>query len=421
MKIAHLVLNYFPSVGGTQIFYQGISEHCVNTFHDEVEVLTVDSYFGSHSKQFKKIDAAGEFVNGVLVKRFPFYRWHKSVCLLLNKTLIKLGLQPLPVLNRYMIGPWSPSLKKAIDTTNADLISASSSSFLYMLYPLYRHRLQYPKPFVFQGAIHFAENDHAQVVADKTLEAIKASEYYMSNTTYEKERLVKLGVSEDMIVVAGVGVDMHLFDNGDRETIRETLGLTDDEVLVAYIGRLEAPKSIDILIKAFAVAYKENSKLRLLIAGFESAYTAQIKSQIDTLGTDYSSLIFLMLNISTVQKVNLYHALDIFVLPSVNESFGIVFLEAWSCKKPVIGTDIGAVASVVSDGVDGLLMKPFDEFDLSEKILKLADNPSMRNNFGANGFYKTKTNYTWDIITKKYRDTYLLAINKFNRRTKNYA
>ena len=94
----------------------------------------------------------------------------------------------------------------------------------------------------------------------------------------------------------------------------------------------------------------------------------------------------------------------------------MVFLEAWACKKPVIGTFIGAVASVITDGEDGLLAEPENVQDFSEKILLLARDEMLRNKMGTNGYSKTKKNYTWDITTKKYRDTFIKAKEKFDVR-----
>jgi glycosyltransferase involved in cell wall biosynthesis len=414
MKITHVVINYYPSVGGTQIFYQGISENCIQYFNDEVEVLTIDSYYGSHSKQYKKISPANEIINGVVIKRFSFFRKHIKLLSLLNVLIYKISGKFSNKLWLICTGPWSPTLKKSMDNSTADIISASPSGFLYMQYPLYRHKLKNPKPFVYQGAIHFGEHEHSQVVSNSTLAAIKASEYYMANTEYEKERLVNLGVTADMIVVTGVGVEMETFKNGNKEIFRNELTLNNDDILIGYIGRIEKTKSIDVLINAFLKAFKQNTKLKLVIAGFESAYLKEIELFLQTLTEFERSNIFLKTNLSKQDKVDLYHALDIFVLPSINESFGIVFLEAWSCKKPVIGAAIGAVASVIANNVDGLLMKPNDTNDLSEKILQLAENEALRITFGNNGYNKTEQNFTWPAVTKKYRDTYIKAINKFN-------
>jgi len=414
MKITHVVINYFPSVGGTQIFYQGISENCVQHFNDEVEVLTIDSYYGSHSKQYKKITPAHETINEVVVKRFPFFRKHIKILSLLNVLIYKISGKFSNKLWLLCTGPWSSSLKKAIDNSTADIISGSPSGFLYMQYPLYRHKLKNPKPFVYQGAIHFGADNHSQVISDNTLAAIKASEFYMANTEYEKKRLINLGVPEDIIVVTGVGVEMQTFEKGDNEICRNDFALQADDILIGYIGRLEKTKSIEVLINAFIKSLKQNKKLRLVIASFESDYFKELQQFVQTLNAFEKSCIFFKTNLLKQDKVNLFHALDIFVLPSLNESFGIVFLEAWSCKKPVIGVSIGAVASVISDRVDGLLMKPNDANDLSEKLLELASNPELRKTFGINGFNKTVQNFTWPIVTQKYRDTYIKAINKFN-------
>ncbi len=414
MKILHVVVNYHPSIGGTQILYKGISENCVKLYKDEVNVFTINSFYGSHSNQFKLIKSQNEIINGVSISRFSFYRKHKKVFQTLNKVLAKVTGKSSLLLQQFIIGPWSPSLKKAIDSTAADVISASPSGFLYMHYPLYRHKLKNPKPFVFQGAIHFGDSHHLNVTTKKTIDAIKASEYYLCNTKYEKERLVKLGVPEEMLVITGCATDMDIFKNGNRNKFRQVLELQDDEILIGYIGRLEATKSIDVLLYAFEKAYNNNDKIKLVLAGFRFDYANTIEKIIQSFNCECQKRIHLLYNISMEEKIDLYHALDMYVLPSINESFGIVFLEAWSCKKPVIGTDIGSVASVISNGVDGLLMKPNDYNDLAHKINILSSSKELRDEFGNNGYEKTKANFTWDIVTKIFRETYQKAINKFN-------
>jgi glycosyltransferase involved in cell wall biosynthesis len=414
MKILHVLPNYYPSIGGTQILYKGISENCVKEYGDEVHVYTVNSFYGSHSNQFKKIEIAEEEINGVKVHRFPFFRRHRFCFKIINIFLFKVTGKFSLTFQKYITGPWSPSLKKAVNSTDADVISASSSGYMYMQYPLFRHRLKNPKPFVYQGAIHFAEDTHGQVISDETLQAIKASEYYMCNTAYEKNRLVNLGVPEDMIVVVGVAADIDTFINGNPKFFRQQFNLDNEDILVGYVGRLEKTKSINILIDAFVEASVNNPKLKLVIGGFETSYVKDLKLQVNNYGSEIANKIFFQLNLQMQEKIDLFHALDIFVLPSINESFGIVFLEAWSCKKPVIGAAIGAIESVISDGIDGLLMKPLDKNSLVEKIDILSNNEEMRYTLGNNGFTKTLTHFTWEAVTKKYRETYQKAINKFN-------
>lgn len=413
MKILHVVNNYEPSIGGTQLLYKGISERCVKQYNDEVEVYTIDSLFGSHSKNFSAITPKEENINGVFVKRFSFLRIHLKPIMFINKIIAKLGINS-NYLNKCIAGPISSSLQKAIYNSDADIISASPSGFTYMSYPLKRHHLKNPKPFVYQGAFHFRDSDTEHHISKETLAAIKASEYYLCNTEYEKNRLVQLGIPEEIIVITGVATDVGVFANGDRNFFRKKLNLKDDDVLVGYFGRLEKAKSIEILVNAFIEAYQKNNKLVLVLAGFKSEYAITLQTKLSTLDKKFQQRIFWQFNLQANEKVNLYHALDMFVLPSLNESFGIVFLEAWSCKKPVIGTAIGAIKSVITEGKDGLLMQPNDINSLKEKILILAENKELRNEMGINGYNKTKENFSWEAVTEKFRNTYINAIKKFN-------
>ncbi len=414
MKILHVVLNYYPSVGGTQVLYKNISENCIKRYNDAVKVFTVDSYYGSHSNQYKEIFPKQETINGVNIKRFSFCRKHKYWFRLLNKIMIKMLGKSSPLLNRYITGPWSSSLMKAMYQTDADVISASSLGFYYMHYPLFRHTLKNPKPFVFQGAIHFPYNKEEHGIPAKMLEAIKASDYYLCNTEYEKNRLIQLGVNEEMLVITGSAVDVEKFSKGNGADMRNHLQLNDDDILISYIGRLEATKSIIVLIDAFVQAYQKNNQLKLVIAGFTTDYVQKIKAHISNLSEAYQQNIFIVLNLEETEKINLYHATDMLVLPSVNESFGMVFLEAWSCKKPVIGTNIGAIKSVIDEGKNGLLMQPENANDLADKIVLLANNKELRIAMGLDGYNKTCNNFTWEIVTEKMRNTYIQAIQKFN-------
>lgn len=415
MKITHVLFGYHPSVGGTQIFYKGISENCVAWYKDEVEVLTTNSYYGPHTNSFREISIPEETINGVLVKRYPFRRNHKKIIGFLNKLVAKITNKQSNYFIEMLTGPLSKQFFKALNSTNADVISASSLGYKYMQYPLYRHTLKTPKPFVFQGAIHFKSDEHDGGITPKMLQAIKASEYYLCNTAYEKNRLTALGVNQENIVITGCPVNITQYENAKGHEVRKQLNLSSNDVLIGYIGRLEATKSIPVLINAFEAAFQKNNQLHLVIAGFETAYLKQLKQIVAKLDANIQCKISFLISISENEKANLFQAIDVLVLPSTNESFGIVFLEAWACKKPVIGTAIGAVSSVISNGTDGLLMQPYNTIDLTEKILQLSNDKNLREFMGANGYNKVIQNYTWEIVTKKFRDTYVAAIEKFKK------
>jgi glycosyltransferase involved in cell wall biosynthesis len=417
MKVLHVLINYHPSIGGTQLLYKGISENLITNYGDEVAVCVINSLYGSHSKEYKIIKQKSEIINGVIVKRFSFIRWHKPIIQLLLKAAFKLKM-PTEKLKELYYGPIAPSLYKFIHTTNADVISASSTGYIFMNYAVYRHKLRNPKPFVYQGALHFNYETNDIRIPERVLNAINASEFYISNTEFEKNVLINNGVPADKVRVIGVATDIHFFENGNRFNYRNKYSLSDKDILIGYFGRIVETKKINILIDAFEIVAKNNKNLHLVIAGAQSSYAISLRNKVAKLNSDLSKRIYWEYNIAHHDKANFFHALDLFVLPSINESFGIVFLEAWACKKPVVGANIGSVASVITNEKDGLLFEPNNPNDLAQKITLITNNENLKVEMGLNGYKKVIENYSWEIITKKFRETYEDAIDKFNERYK---
>jgi glycosyltransferase involved in cell wall biosynthesis len=90
-------------------------------------------------------------------------------------------------------------------------------------------------------------------------------------------------------------------------------------------------------------------------------------------------------NISQASLARQYQACDVFCLPSVQEGFGIVFLEAMAATKPIVAARAAAVPEVVTDGVLGLLAEPDDDASLANAILRLYSDPALRISLGQAG------------------------------------
>ncbi len=410
MKVAVVVHNYFPSIGGTQVLLQSVAEKCVSEYGDEFTIYTTNSYFSPHSKSFKRIFPKEESLNGVLIKRYSFYRFHLGFLRLVKKIRYKLGLPQSAFIERYLYGPWSPSLIRSLNETDADVILASSLNYSFTQYPLMRNRVKNAKPFILQGAIHFDLS--CENISSESFKIIQASDIYIANTEYEKKRLTDSGILHSKIKVVGCGVDVEAYENIDRDQYRRKLNIDENEILIGYIGRIQKHKSIDVLIKAFGLL-PASSNVKLLIAGHGNEHMDELYAIATESVTNYEQKILFQTDISEDEKTKLFHALDIFVLPSVSESFGIVFLEAWACKKPIIGMNIGAIASVISDNKDGLLVSPNNVTDLADKIYKLAEDSKLRMQLGFNGYQKVKKKYTWDTIAFHYRKAFEDAIEVF--------
>lgn len=408
MKIVHISHLYHPSSGGVQFFFKNVSERLVKDYGDDVTVVTTNSYYGPERKIFKKIEPAEEVVNGVKVIRFAYRRWHIKPFAFIYKVLAKLSIKKPEWMFLQSYGPVSSAMKKYLLNVQADAFCASSSNYYYMQLPLWRKC-----NFFYYGSIHLNEDETKNLLYSKQVASMNASTLYLANTLYEKKQLEKLGVINDKIFVLGTGVETGIFTSvgeGDVKQYKEELEIPEDGLLVGYVGRIEATKNVITLIKAFEKIADHLSNIYLLVAGSNSGYVAELKTYCQTLSADICKRIRFCPNFAIEKKPILFNSIDILVLPSHNESFGIVFLEAWSCKKPVIGAAIGAVKDVISDGVDGLLMEMDSVSSLSEKLTTLISDDRLRKTMGENGFVKVKENYTWDIITARLRKCYADAI-----------
>ncbi|HWB24563.1 MAG TPA: glycosyltransferase family 4 protein [Chitinophagaceae bacterium] len=412
MKILHVCQNYYPSKGGPQYTMKHVSEKLVEYYGDEVSVCTTNSLFVPESKLFQKITPAYEIINGVKVNRLPFNRWHYPLIKFTNKALIKSTGLKLP--ERIGTLPYtldSPGINNMMARAEADVIMATTIGYNFCNYPIWRFKKGKPKPFVLYGAIHLHKKiDNAN---DPSLLKARACDCYIANTEFERNEMIGYGVKPYKIVNIGTGINIPAFaaNNEDITSFKKKHDIKPTDIVIGFIGRLVKGKGVAILIDAFRNLFKENKNAKLLLAGGTTDYVASVKKIIQ----EEKLPIILIEDFDDSMKPVLYHSLDIFVLASQSESFGVVLLEAWACKKPVIATSMGATASLVADGHDGLLFSAGDVDDLLQKIGILANNENYRQTLGEYGYQKAFANYSWPAIVKKYRDAYMLGIENFKQ------
>lgn len=418
MKIVHISHLYHPSQGGVQTFFKNISERLVKDYGDDVTLVTTNSYYGPERKIFKKISTAEEVINGVKVIRFGYRRWHIKVYMLFFKILGKLSIMPPEWMIHQANGPYSPAMKNYLTKVKANAICASSSNYYYMQLPLWKKC-----NFFYYGSIHLNQDESKRVLYPLQVKSINASALYLANTNYEKQRIEQSGIKSDKVFVLGTGVNMDDFivDADDVLAFKNKIEIPEDAITVGYIGRIEKTKNVFVVIKSFEKLATQTPNLYLLLAGSGGEYVDVLKGYCDGLPSSVKDRIRWQLNFTAEEKPLLFKVIDILVLPSHNESFGLVFLEAWSCKKPVIGTSIGAVKDVINVNEDGLLMAPDNVESLSDQLVKLIDNKDLREKMGAYGYEKVRTNYTWDIITARLRTCYVNGFAHNSEKSKQHV
>jgi glycosyltransferase involved in cell wall biosynthesis len=107
-----------------------------------------------------------------------------------------------------------------------------------------------------------------------------------------------------------------------------------------------------------------------------------------------------------------YAAMDIFVLPSLNEGLPMTVLEAMAASKPVIASRVGAMGSVIKDGENGLLVNAKDSEGLRNAIASLLSDPERRRRLGDQAHAWVSQNYTSEAMALKYREMYEEVLGK---------
>jgi len=408
MKILHVVHGYPPSIGGSQWLTKKLSDLLVSRYHDEVTVFTTVAY---HMEHFWRSDepampAGVEGVDGVLVRRFVVFNRLNTLRMLMAGVAYRLHLPYNDWLRTLYNGPLIFGMTQAVATSGAEVVFATAFPLMQMYYALAGAR-RADIPVVLLGAIHVADTwGYDRKMMDR---AIQQADAYIALTTFERDYLIKRGIQADKIVVIGAGVDASVFASADGMAIRRRYDWGDDPV-VAVVAKQNARKRLDVLLEAMPQVWAVCPNVRLLIAGARTSYSCQIERMIGAFTPEQQAHVTIVNDFSEEEKPALLAACDVFVLPSGLESFGIAFLEAWACGKPVIGARIGAIPSVIDEGQDGLLASYEDAGDLARAILELVVDPARRIQMGRAGQRKVLENYTWEIVAERVRGVYLRAV-----------
>jgi phosphatidylinositol alpha-mannosyltransferase len=177
----------------------------------------------------------------------------------------------------------------------------------------------------------------------------------------------------------------------------------DGKINILFVGRIEKRKGLEYLIKAFKLIKPAYPDCRLIIVGPGKRGRKKYEKTVEESGLP--DVVFTG-SVGYDELARYYSTADIFCAPATgHESFGIVLLEAMATGKPVIASDISGYASLISNGVDGLLVPPKQEVPLAQAIAGLLNNDILRSDLGETGRIKAFS-YGWDKISQRVMDHY---------------
>jgi glycosyltransferase involved in cell wall biosynthesis len=223
---------------------------------------------------------------------------------------------------------------------------------------------------------------------------MKRVKKFLICSEYAKNDFEKLTNLNAKVIPYGIDFKKFRKSKADKKIVSE-LGLKGKIVLIA-VGRLSQQKGFAYLIKALNEVKKKEKNFKLLLIG-DGEERKNLERLSKELGLE-EEIIFLG-KIFHDKLPKYYHVSDIFVLPSLYESFGIVFLEAMASGLPIISTNIAAIPEVVNKKV-GILVKPKNVQELAEAILTLINDEKRRREMGKEGM-KLASNFDWSFVSER--------------------
>jgi len=225
-------------------------------------------------------------------------------------------------------------------------------------------------PLVCHLRLHASTEDSSLKRIKQSLTLSGISHYIAISEAVKTDWCDRLNIPRDKVSVVFNGIEPGRFAiPDDISDLRRAWGLSPEERVISYVGRLESEKGIETLIRAFALLRQSSLPAKLLIAGKSlfsgEDYASHLERLADSLGI-IDDVKFLG-HISNTQS--LYQISDVNVLPSLwLEAFGRVIIEAMACGTPAIGSHSGGIPEILTGGFSDWLFTPGDELDLYTKL-----------------------------------------------------
>jgi len=244
---------------------------------------------------------------------------------------------------------------------------------------------------------------HVMKVIDAEKRLIESSSYILTSTNAilrDIERTLKIEIPR---------AKTHLVPFGSQDIASPPSEYSaSGELRILFVGRLEKRKGVVDLFAAIEKIAPLNNLVTFHIVGdntivdaVDGNYMANFIAK--NAGKEWLTRVNFKGHVTDLELIEEYQNCDIFVAPSEYESFGLIFLEAMRFGKPCIGTNIGGIPEIITQGETGILVRPNASDELVDALLTLIQNPEIRSRIGLAGLRRYKDRFT----TEKFADRFM--------------
>ena len=295
--------------------------------------------------------------------------------------------------------PVMPGMLRAADEYAGPLDAVHALAFPYSFPVLAGLRLARRRgvPFALTPFLHLGDpadsldRTRRQYTSTPLRWLLRQADVVFAQTPSELRACVELGVLPECVTLQGLGIDAAEVTGGDRERAQRAWHVSPGEVVVGHLANLSREKGTPDLVAATA-----GLRVRTVLAGpamanFEQTFRAT--PHVTRRGP-----------LTEAAKRDFFAGIDLFVLPSRSDSFGLVLLEAWANGTPVVAYRAGGPADLVRHDRDGLLVPCGDVPALSAAINRLAGDADLRHRLGRAGQQRIPVEFDRDDRLAVVRD-----------------
>jgi D-inositol-3-phosphate glycosyltransferase len=247
-------------------------------------------------------------------------------------------------------------------------------------------------------------------------QVVAAADRLVASTDEEADQLVELyGADPELVDTVPPGVDLDTFTVGSGRAVRAALGLSADDLMLLFVGRIQPLKAPDVVLRALAhIRDREPDlarRLHLVVVGAPSGTGLAHPNWLDQLAADLGlrAALHRVEPVGRVELAGYYRAADLTVVPSYSESFGLVALESQACGTPVVAAAVGGLPTAVAHGVTGSLVGTHDPQDWADVLQQLLLAPAERVRMSARSRRQAAL-FSWDRTVDGLLSAYRSAL-----------
>jgi glycogen(starch) synthase len=381
MHVVFVLPRFFPYRGGYENSLLALAKYLVAQGHRATVFTTVaDDLESFWLPGFKTFPEERIEVDGVAIQRFPI-----DYSTMRRRAARLLGLGPSW---RWKAQYWRPSfripgLNEALREIDADLIHIGPLPYNGIMYSGLRAGELRNIPVVATPCSHLGEPGNNEVeqhyLGPHQVEMLRRCRKVLCMTQTERDHLAKLGIPLQQTAVTPFGIEIESVVGGDPEFLRRQYNI--DGPVVLHLGMKAYDKGSEMVVEAMKLLWAKGSNAWLVMAG---PSLSTFDNYIAQAGKDCPRLLNLP-PFADQDKRNFLASATVVAQPSRVESLGLVLIEAWANRKPVIAVDMEVSRELITNSSGGTTVPFGNAQRLSDEIERMLNDPSSRQAMGDSG------------------------------------